>query len=129
MRIRLSQGIPTRITFLTCKLQIFSINSQSLEDTQVGYISQKNTLDKNTLDKYTFGKKNFGKIRLGNTLWENTLWENSRLGKYTSFESILDSEKLSKPQYFWETKQHTSKKRKNWRSVSVSPEEMAEKVR
>ena len=29
------------------------INSQSLEDTQVGYISQKYTLDKYTLEKYT----------------------------------------------------------------------------
>ena len=27
------------------------------------------------------------------------------------------------------TKLHTSKKRKNWRSVSVSPEKLAEKVR
>ena len=27
------------------------INLQSLEDTQVGYISQKNTLDEHTLDK------------------------------------------------------------------------------
>ena len=31
------------------------INSQSLEDTQVGYISQKYTLDKYTLEKLTFG--------------------------------------------------------------------------
>ena len=29
------------------------INLQSLEDTQVGYISQKYTLDKYTLEKYT----------------------------------------------------------------------------
>ena len=29
------------------------INSQSLEDTQVGYISQKYTLDKYTLEEYT----------------------------------------------------------------------------
>ena len=29
------------------------INWQSLEDTQVGYISQKCTLDKYTLEKYT----------------------------------------------------------------------------
>ena len=29
------------------------INSQSLEDTQVGYISQKYTLDKHTLEKFT----------------------------------------------------------------------------
>ena len=29
------------------------INSQSLEDTQVGYISQKYTLEKFTLEKYT----------------------------------------------------------------------------
>ena len=32
------------------------INSQSLEDTQVGCISQKYTLDKYTLDKYTLEK-------------------------------------------------------------------------
>ena len=31
----------------------YLINSQSLEDTQVGYISQKYTLDKYTLEKYT----------------------------------------------------------------------------
>ena len=35
-------------------LQVVSkINSQSLEDTQVGYISQKYTLDKYTLEEYT----------------------------------------------------------------------------
>ena len=32
------------------------INSQSLEDTQVEYISQKYTLDKYTFGKYTFEK-------------------------------------------------------------------------
>ena len=32
------------------------INSQSLEDTQVGYILQKHTLDKYILEKYTFKK-------------------------------------------------------------------------
>ena len=32
------------------------INSQSLEDTQVGYISQKYTLDKYTLEEYTLEK-------------------------------------------------------------------------
>ena len=32
------------------------INSQSLEDTQVGYISQKYTLKKYTLKKYTLEK-------------------------------------------------------------------------
>ena len=32
------------------------INSQSLEDTQVGYISEKYTLD-NTLEKYTLAQK------------------------------------------------------------------------
>ena len=31
----------------------WEINSQSLEDTQVGYISQQNTLDKHTLEKNT----------------------------------------------------------------------------
>ena len=35
------------------------INSQSLEDTQVGYISQKYTLDKYTLEKYTLEKLTF----------------------------------------------------------------------
>ena len=33
------------------------INSQSLEDTQVGYISQKYTLDNYTLEKYTLAQK------------------------------------------------------------------------
>ena len=33
------------------------INSQSLEDTQVRYISQKYTLDKYTLEKYTLAQK------------------------------------------------------------------------
>ena len=32
------------------------INSQSLEDTQVGYTLQKKTLDKYTLEKYTLKK-------------------------------------------------------------------------
>ena len=31
----------------------YEINSQSLEDKQVGYISQKYTLDKYTLEEYT----------------------------------------------------------------------------
>ena len=31
----------------------WEINLQSLEDTQVGYISQKYTLEKFTLEKYT----------------------------------------------------------------------------
>ena len=31
----------------------FGINSQSLEDTQVGYILQKYTLDKYIVEKYT----------------------------------------------------------------------------
>ena len=35
------------------------INSQSLEDTQVGYISQKYTLDNYTLEKYTLEKLTF----------------------------------------------------------------------
>ena len=33
------------------------INSQSLEDTQVGYISQKYTLDNYILEKYTLAVK------------------------------------------------------------------------
>ena len=33
--------------------KLYKINSQSLEDTQVGYISQKCTLDKNTSEKCT----------------------------------------------------------------------------
>ena len=33
------------------------INLQSLEDTQVGYISQKYTLDNYTLEKYTLAQK------------------------------------------------------------------------
>ena len=33
------------------------INSQSLEDTQVGYILQKYTLDNYTLEKYTLAQK------------------------------------------------------------------------
>ena len=32
------------------------INSQSLEDTQVGYISQKYILDNYTLEKYTLAQ-------------------------------------------------------------------------
>ena len=40
------------------------INSQSLEDTQVGYISQEYTLDKYTLEK----------IHEKNKLWKNKLW-------------------------------------------------------
>ena len=32
------------------------INSQSLEDTQIGYISHKYTLEKYTLEKYTLKK-------------------------------------------------------------------------
>ena len=35
------------------KQRVNKINSQSLEDTQVGYISQKYTLEKFTLEKYT----------------------------------------------------------------------------
>ena len=37
------------------------LNSQSLEDTQVEYISQKYTSDIYTFGKYTFGKYTFGK--------------------------------------------------------------------
>ena len=37
-------------------LQQLWINSQSLEDTHVGYISHKYTLDKYTLEKYTLKK-------------------------------------------------------------------------
>ena len=37
------------------------INSQSLEDTQVGYISQNYTLDKHTLDKHALEKIHFKK--------------------------------------------------------------------
>ena len=44
------------------------INSQSLEDTQVEYISQKYTLDKYTFGKYTFGKYTFEKYALRFTL-------------------------------------------------------------
>ena len=44
------------------------INLQSLEDMQVGYISQKYTLDKFTLEKYTWEKNT-----LENSLWGNTL--------------------------------------------------------
>ena len=40
-----------------CKLDTLRINSQSLEDTQVGYISQKYTLDNYTLEKYTLAQK------------------------------------------------------------------------
>ena len=36
---------------------VFVINSQSLEDTQFRYISQKYTLENYTLEKYTFGSK------------------------------------------------------------------------
>ena len=36
---------------VTNEIFTIKINSQSLEDTQVGYISQKFTLDKNTLWK------------------------------------------------------------------------------
>ena len=39
----------------------FEINSQNLEDTQVGYISQKYTLDKYSLEKYTLGEATLGK--------------------------------------------------------------------
>ena len=38
---------------IAAKQSLNRINSQSLEDTQVGYISQKYTLDKHTLEKYT----------------------------------------------------------------------------
>ena len=36
--------------------KLYKLNSQSLEDTQVGYISQKYTLDKYTLEEYTLEK-------------------------------------------------------------------------
>ena len=55
------------------------IKSQSLEDTQVGYISQKYTWEKYTFGKYTFRKYSFGKYTFGKyTLGKYTL------GKYTS---------------------------------------------
>ena len=41
------------LTFDTLSVYTYRINSQSLEDTQVWYISQKYTLDKYTLEKYT----------------------------------------------------------------------------
>ena len=36
-----------------------TINSQSSEDTQVGYILQKYTLDNYSSEKYTFAQKSF----------------------------------------------------------------------
>ena len=49
----LSSNTQTRIECFLLSLTRFLINLQSLEDTQVGYISQKYTLDKYTLEKYT----------------------------------------------------------------------------
>ena len=46
---------PLSVKFLTTPLSV-KINSQSLEDTQVGHILQKYTLDKYTLEKYTLKK-------------------------------------------------------------------------
>ena len=60
------------------EVKIDKINSQSLEDTQVRYISQKYTLDKYTLEKYTWKNKLWK-----NKLWGYTLWEKKTLGKYT----------------------------------------------
>ena len=55
------------------------INLQSLEDTQVGYISQKYTLDMYTLRKYTLGKYTFEKIYFGKIHFgKNALWEKLR---------------------------------------------------
>ena len=48
----------------------FEINSQILEDMQVGHFSQKNTLWINTLWKNTLW---------GNTLWKNTLQKNEEV--------------------------------------------------
>ena len=73
------------------------INSQSLEDKQVRYISQCYILDKYTLkntlwEKYTLGgiqfekicfgkihfaKTHFGKTHFGKTPWKNTVLENT----------------------------------------------------
>ena len=41
---------------------------QSLEDTHVGYISQKYTLEKYTLEKINFGGTHFEKIHFGKIL-------------------------------------------------------------
>ena len=49
------------------------INSQSLEDTQVGYISQKYTLEKYTLGEYTLRQYTLGKYTLGKYTYENAL--------------------------------------------------------
>ena len=38
---------------LNIDVNVFQINWQSLEDTQVGYVPQKYTLNKHTLEKYT----------------------------------------------------------------------------
>ena len=45
-------------------IKLKKINSQSLEDTQVGYILQKYTLDKYTLEKYTLEKLTFSLFTL-----------------------------------------------------------------
>ena len=50
------------VTFLTT--EEIKINLQSLEDTQVGYISQKYNLEKYTLEKYTLGQRK-GQNKLG----------------------------------------------------------------
>ena len=52
--MKIIDGIEVELEKRTC-----IINSQSLEDTQVGYILQKYTLDNYTLGKY-FGSKKLG---------------------------------------------------------------------
>ena len=52
---------------------IAEINLQSLEDTQVRYISHRYTLDKYTFGNYSFAKYTFGKYTFGK----------STFGKYT----------------------------------------------
>ena len=88
-------------TIFNCLINIHQINSQSLEDTQVGYIPQKYILDKYTFDKYTLEKY---------TLEQYTL-EKYTLEKYTGkthfgtkhFRNIhFVEEKLRKLRKNWE---------------------------
>ena len=84
-RKTLKKNILTQQHRLAALLQF---NSQSLEDTQVGYIS-KNTLLINILSENTLSEN----IPLENTLLENTLSENTlsenTLDKNTLLESTL----------------------------------------
>ena len=72
------------------------INSQSLEDTQVGYISQKYTLDKYTLEKKLKNKYTFGntllEIQIVDEIFYLQLHSNRHICPHTS---IVDENFLS----------------------------------